>query len=96
MYKFIYCCRLLEFGLSEEALHYCEVISTAICVQPGFYQLDFMIAVYNLASRLKYLDAHYLNGKGEIETMGDPQWLINLQTVIYHQQNQVKAHILKK
>ena len=42
--------------------------------------------VYALASQLKYHDAHYQSGEGELAEMGDPEWLLALQNVLVQMQ----------
>ena len=42
--------------------------------------------VYALASQLKYHDAHYQSGEGELAEMGDPEWLLALQNVLVDMQ----------
>ena len=45
-----------------------------------------MSRVYALASRLKYHDAHYQSGEGELSELGDPEWLLALQNVLVDMQ----------
>ena len=45
-----------------------------------------MTKVYALANQLKYHDAHYQSGEGELAEMGDPEWLLALQGVLVDMQ----------
>ncbi|XP_066548057.1 protein transport protein Sec16B isoform X2 [Amia ocellicauda] len=77
VYKFIYACRLLDYGLASQAFHYCEVIGKALLKQ------DVLPAVLvgeliKLAQRLKLSDPLFSDGAVEGQT-GDPKWLAQLQ-----------------
>ncbi|XP_014669558.1 PREDICTED: protein transport protein Sec16A-like isoform X2 [Priapulus caudatus] len=80
-YKFMYACRLAEFGFLQEALHYCEVLTRAFQPAPALYSENLVAQVYELGSRLKYHDPHYTHGEGEITYMADPDWLTNLSSI---------------
>ncbi|XP_013415161.1 protein transport protein Sec16A isoform X2 [Lingula anatina] len=72
-YKFMYACRLAELGYSEEALTYCEVISSTIQQAPGAYSPVLVKQLYELGSRLKYHDPQTIHSAdGEFD---DPYWL---------------------
>ncbi|XP_022244250.1 uncharacterized protein LOC106461550 isoform X2 [Limulus polyphemus] len=77
-YKFLYATCLVDSGLLEEALHYCEVISETVIKMPQMYSSTLVSQVYELASKLKYHDPHYTQEQGEFEELNDPLWLINL------------------
>ncbi|XP_064457629.1 protein transport protein Sec16A-like isoform X2 [Ornithodoros turicata] len=82
VYKYIHATRLADYGFSEEALHYCEVIAEAIGKSPSSYRTELVAQVYELASRLKYHDPHFSQGQGEVEELGDPAWLVNFAAVL--------------
>ncbi|XP_043212501.1 protein transport protein Sec16A-like isoform X3 [Amphibalanus amphitrite] len=85
--KFIYATRLAEVGLITECLHYCEVIGGLIAKYPSSFNYSLVSRVYALGSQLKYHDAHYQSGEGELSEMGDPEWLLALQNVLVEMQN---------
>ncbi|KAK6194900.1 hypothetical protein SNE40_000435 [Patella caerulea] len=78
VFKFLYACRLAEYGFSQEALHYCEVISRNVQRSPAYYQPPFVKSLYQLADRLKYCDPSRQHGA---EDMADPDWLHHLSVV---------------
>ncbi|KAL5012898.1 hypothetical protein ScPMuIL_011449 [Solemya velum] len=78
-FKFLYACRLAEFGHLQEALHYCEVIGGYIQKTPACYQPTLVRQVYELGNRLKYFDAQRMQSSEDAE---DPVWLINLQKIV--------------
>lgn len=57
---------------------YCKVIADAMVSEPSQYNLDLLMRVLDLASRLKYHDLSYLMGEGENADKPDPQWLVEL------------------
>ncbi|XP_055940834.1 protein transport protein Sec16B-like isoform X2 [Argiope bruennichi] len=87
LYKFLYALRLVEHGFLEEALHYCEIISTKVQEHPHLFQLDFLSEVYKLATQLKYHDPHFLRGQGEFEDQEDPDWIKNLTALVQNFNN---------
>ncbi|GIY88901.1 hypothetical protein CDAR_108152 [Caerostris darwini] len=87
LYKFLYALRLVEHGFFEEALHYCEIISTKVEEHPHLFQLNFISEVFKLATILKYHDPHFLRGQGEFEDQEDPDWLKNLSALVQNFNN---------
>ncbi|KAK8766563.1 hypothetical protein V5799_006659 [Amblyomma americanum] len=69
-YKFLLAMRLAEYGFAQEALQYCEVLAEAMTRHCWSAQLA--TETYELASRLKYHDAHCIQ---ELEELGEPPWL---------------------
>lgn len=84
-YKFLYAIRLLDHGLNSVALHYLEELAQVLVKNP--YQLEEDIRgvlhqVLYLADKLKFLDPMYTTREGEISEMGDPQWLLDLRSMV--------------
>ncbi|XP_067662358.1 protein transport protein Sec16A-like isoform X2 [Haliotis asinina] len=77
VYKFLYASRLAEFGFLQEALHYCEVISTTVQSAPAYFQPAFVKVLYEFSNRLKFYDPQRVH-TAEDE---DPAWLQQLQRV---------------
>jgi len=71
--------RLSEVGLSQEAVHYAEVISNTIMRQPSLYPAQFIQEIYDLGDMLKYSDPLY---NGAASDGGDPQWLTQLLPIL--------------
>ncbi|XP_013096813.2 uncharacterized protein LOC106080064 isoform X1 [Biomphalaria glabrata] len=78
LYKYLYACRLVDYGMSSEALHYLEVISTNIQQYPTMFQPSFVQLVYQLANRLKFSDPQRLQLSEDAE---DPIWLQQLNKI---------------
>nr|XP_006818770.1 PREDICTED: protein transport protein Sec16A-like [Saccoglossus kowalevskii] len=87
VYKFIYAARLAEHGFSSQALQYCEVITSAICLAPQLYNNTLISQLYELGSRLKHHDTQDFSGEDLIE----PGWLIKLHIL----QQQVLEGVIK-
>ena len=85
-FKFLYAVRLLDYGMSSEALHYLEELSLALVKTPlESLDQDLRDQIPNiiyLADKLKYLDPMYTTQQGEISDMDDPAWLTILRTTI--------------
>ncbi|KAH9500770.1 hypothetical protein Btru_076412 [Bulinus truncatus] len=75
LYKYLYACRLVDYGMAAEALHYLEVIATNIQQYPTVFQPSFATLVYQLANRLKFSDPQRLQLSEDAE---DPLWLQQL------------------
>ena len=83
-YKYLYAIRLLDYGLTGEALHYLEELALAVVKDPEAVEHEVksnLHQICNLADRLKYLDPMYTTREGEISEMGDPEWLIQFRKV---------------
>ncbi|KAK7502616.1 hypothetical protein BaRGS_00006191, partial [Batillaria attramentaria] len=78
IYKFLYACRLAEYGLAQEAFHYCEIIALQVLACPARYHPTFVTILYTLASRLKYCDPQKIH---EGYDSADPVWLQQLSGV---------------
>ncbi|XP_071948178.1 uncharacterized protein [Antedon mediterranea] len=76
-YKFIYACRLAEYGFIIQALHYCEVIAKSIAFLPTHYSETLVSQVCQMSDRLKYHDLQYFDGR----ELTQPQWLKDLENV---------------
>uniref|UniRef100_A0A8C6LBA4 Protein transport protein sec16 n=1 Tax=Nothobranchius furzeri TaxID=105023 RepID=A0A8C6LBA4_NOTFU len=66
VYKFLYACRLLDFGLSSQAFHYCEVVGGALLKQR---EPDFVLT----AEVIKV-------GACTRGALREPEWLHRLRT----------------
>ncbi|XP_052828861.1 protein transport protein Sec16A isoform X6 [Octopus bimaculoides] len=76
-YKLLYACRLAEYGLTQEALHYCEVITLSVISNPVYYQLTVVKVLNEISNRLKCYDPQHLQ-QGD---MSDPVWLQQLGNI---------------
>ncbi|XP_078325868.1 uncharacterized protein LOC111124202 isoform X11 [Crassostrea virginica] len=76
-FKFLYACRLAENGFAQEALQYCEAISTVILSSPTLFQPILVKLVYELGNRLKYFDPQKLHAVED----EDPYWLQHLSKI---------------
>ena len=88
-YKYLYAVRLLDFGLTGEALHYLEELALAVTKDPEVLDQEFksnLNQIYNLADKLKFLDPMYTTREGEISEMGDPEWLTQFKKVVENMQ----------
>ncbi|XP_025111637.1 uncharacterized protein LOC112574654 isoform X3 [Pomacea canaliculata] len=75
VYKFLYACRLAEYGLAQEAFNYCEVIAQQVLLCPARYHPAFIASLQSVASQLKHCDPRRLH---EDLDSPDPEWLTNL------------------
>ncbi|XP_073415454.1 protein transport protein Sec16A isoform X4 [Dendrobates tinctorius] len=78
VYKFIYACRLAEYGLSAQAFHYCEVISKTIAKHPSYYSSVLVGQLLEVSSHLRFFDPQ-LKEKPEQELFVEPPWLLRLR-----------------
>ena len=88
-YKYLYAVRLLDFGLTGQALHYLEELALAVTKDPNAVDQEFkpyLNQIYNLADKLKFLDPMYTTREGEISEMGDPDWLTLFQKALENMQ----------
>ena len=88
-YKYLYAVRLLDFGLTGQALHYLEELALAVTKDPNSVDQEFkpyLSQIYNLADKLKFLDPMYTTREGEITEMGDPDWLTQFQKTVENMQ----------
>ncbi|XP_069497251.1 protein transport protein Sec16B [Ambystoma mexicanum] len=73
-YKFIYASRLADYGLTSQALHYCEGIGATLMAQTSGSVL--LTELIKLAERLKFSDP-CLQERPEQEL--EPDWLVRLR-----------------
>ncbi|MBN3289693.1 SC16B protein, partial [Polypterus senegalus] len=79
VYKFVYACRLLDYGLASQAFHYCEVIGKTIVEQE---------TCSPLSNRLKLSDPLF-HERSELAQDLESDWLKRLRQM--HVQSQVEA-----
>nr|XP_056700682.1 protein transport protein Sec16B [Euleptes europaea] len=84
VYKLIYATRLVDYGLTAQALHYCEGAGMALLAQNGNTNPVLLEQVIKLAERLKLSDPRLLD-RPEQDGPLDPDWLIQLRAL--HQQS---------
>ncbi|KAM8930605.1 protein transport protein Sec16B [Pelodytes ibericus] len=78
-YKLIYATRLLDYGLTSLALHYCECIANAVLLHSGSTVL--ISELIKIADRLRYSDPSILE-RPETEQDLEPKWLIQLRSLL--------------
>ncbi|XP_015744071.1 protein transport protein Sec16B isoform X1 [Python bivittatus] len=78
VYKLIYASRLADYGLTAQALHYCEGAGMALLAQNQNIYPVLLEQVIKLAERLKFSDPRLLE-KAEYEMDLEPDWLIELR-----------------
>ncbi|XP_053551396.1 protein transport protein Sec16A [Bombina bombina] len=78
VFKFIYACRLAEYGLSAQAFHYCEVIAKTVLKHPSFYSPVLVSQLLEVSSHLRFFDPQ-LKEKPEQELFIEPPWLLRLR-----------------
>ncbi|XP_069799394.1 protein transport protein Sec16A isoform X2 [Dendropsophus ebraccatus] len=78
VFKFIYACRLAEYGLCAQAFHYCEVISRTITRHPSYYSPVLVGQLLEVSSHLRFFDPQ-LKEKPEQELFVEPPWLLQLR-----------------
>uniref|UniRef100_A0A8C4QKH2 Protein transport protein sec16 n=1 Tax=Eptatretus burgeri TaxID=7764 RepID=A0A8C4QKH2_EPTBU len=88
-FKFLYACRLAEYGLVGQALQYCEVIGHAVLSQPALYSGSLISQLVNISGQLKSFDPA-LRERPDEEQFLDPEWLQRLQ----HLDAQFKAGVI--
>ncbi|XP_075689203.1 protein transport protein Sec16B isoform X2 [Rhinoderma darwinii] len=84
IYKFVYAARLVDYGLTSVALHYCECIASAILLSNSG-SLVLISELIKLAERLKYSDPQLLE-RPEPEQNQEPTWLVQLRALFLHLQ----------
>ncbi|XP_058887566.1 protein transport protein Sec16B isoform X3 [Acipenser ruthenus] len=85
VYKLIYACRLLDYGLASQAFHYCEVIGNAILKLDACSEV-LLGELIKLAERLKLSDPQVHESPEEQQTI-EPDWLKQLR--VRHRQLQM-------
>ncbi|KAM4642733.1 protein transport protein Sec16B [Discoglossus pictus] len=91
VYKLIYATSLLDYGLTSLALHYCECIAAAVLTHSQSVVL--ITELIKLAERLKYSDPRVLD-LPELEHNQEPEWLIQLRSLLRQIQVTTEADIL--
>ncbi|KAG8436832.1 hypothetical protein GDO86_007786 [Hymenochirus boettgeri] len=79
VYKLLYAARLMDYGLTSLALHYCECIASAVLTQPGSTVL--VSELIKLAERLRYSDPRIMD-RPDMEQNLDPEWLSKLRDLL--------------
>ncbi|XP_076821798.1 uncharacterized protein LOC143468458 isoform X2 [Clavelina lepadiformis] len=57
LYKFLYACRLRDYGMTAKAFHYCENISKLIIQTPHAYSVTLVSQLSNMVESLRYHDS---------------------------------------
>ncbi|XP_025070559.1 protein transport protein Sec16B isoform X2 [Alligator sinensis] len=78
VYKLIYASRLVDYGLTSQALYYCEGIGTALLDQPQTRHPVLLAQVIQLAERLKFSDPLLLERPDQEQDL-EPDWLVQLR-----------------
>ncbi|XP_041481435.1 protein transport protein Sec16A-like isoform X2 [Lytechinus variegatus] len=77
-YKFIYACRLADFGFTSQALRYCETIANTIQCSPNYYNSTLVSQVCQLSHRLKHHDPEF----HDLREITEPQWIVPLEAIV--------------
>ncbi|XP_018430599.1 PREDICTED: protein transport protein Sec16B [Nanorana parkeri] len=80
VYKFLYATRLLDYGLTSLALHYCECIAYALLSSDSGSSV-LISELIKLAGRLRYSDPQILE-RPETEQNQEPLWLVQLHALL--------------
>ncbi|XP_068095749.1 protein transport protein Sec16B isoform X2 [Hyperolius riggenbachi] len=80
VYKFLYATRLLDYGLTSLALHYCECIASAL-LSSGSGSSVLISELIKLSERLRYLDPQILEPT-EQDPRQELMWLFQLQALL--------------
>uniref|UniRef100_A0A8C6E8Y1 Protein transport protein sec16 n=1 Tax=Moschus moschiferus TaxID=68415 RepID=A0A8C6E8Y1_MOSMO len=80
VYKLLYASRLADYGLTSQALHYCEAIGTALLSHGESSHPVLLVELIKLAERLKLsdplvLERRHHRGNRDLE----PDWLVHLR-----------------
>ncbi|XP_042320292.1 protein transport protein Sec16B [Sceloporus undulatus] len=78
VYKLIYASYLVDYGLTAQALHYCEGVGMALLTQSQNMYPVLLEQVIKLAERLKLSDPRLLE-RPEQEVTLEPDWLMELR-----------------
>ncbi|XP_066453580.1 protein transport protein Sec16B isoform X2 [Eleutherodactylus coqui] len=84
VYKLVYATRLVDYGLTSVALHYCECIASAL-LSSNSGSLVLISELIKLAERLKYSDPQVLE-QPEPEQNQEVAWLVQLRALFLHLQ----------
>ncbi|KAH0618254.1 hypothetical protein JD844_017281, partial [Phrynosoma platyrhinos] len=78
VYKLIYASYLVDYGLTAQALHYCEGVGMVLLAQNQNMYPVLLEQVIKLAERLKLSDPRLLE-RPEQEVTLEPDWLVELR-----------------
>ncbi|XP_060088465.1 protein transport protein Sec16B [Heteronotia binoei] len=90
VYKLIYATHLTDYGLTAQALHYCEGAGMAFLAQNGNTNPVLLEQVIKLAERLKLSDPRLLE-RPEEDVSLEPDWLLQLRAL--HQQTKEEGNL---
>ncbi|XP_006867162.1 PREDICTED: protein transport protein Sec16B [Chrysochloris asiatica] len=83
VYKLLYASRLADYGLTSQALHYCEAIGVALRSQEESSHPVLLVELIKLAEKLKLSDPLLLERRhGDRDR--EPDWLVQLRR--WHQE----------
>lgn len=82
-YKFLFSCRLLDYGFHLKALMYLEQIYVHIQKNSSIYEASFIERVYELADKLKFYDPVMEKTFADTNDLQfeDQEWLKSLKTI---------------
>ncbi|XP_007667113.2 protein transport protein Sec16B [Ornithorhynchus anatinus] len=89
VYKLIYASRLADYGLTSQALYYCEGISSALLSQTESKHPVLLVELIKLAERLQLSDPLLLERPRRGKTL-EPDWLVHLRD--RHKELEVEKH----
>lgn len=78
VYKFLYASRLADFGLTSQALHYCEAVGTALLSQGESSHPVLLLELIKLAEKLKLSDPLLMERRRGDRDL-EPEWLLGLR-----------------
>ncbi|XP_006887777.1 PREDICTED: protein transport protein Sec16B-like [Elephantulus edwardii] len=78
VYKLLYASRLADYGLTSQALHYCEAISMALLSQRESRHPVLLVELIKLAEKLKLSDPLLLERRRGDRDL-EPDWLVQLR-----------------
>ncbi|XP_049724095.1 protein transport protein Sec16B isoform X1 [Elephas maximus indicus] len=78
VYKLLYASRLADYGLTSQALHYCEAIGVALLSQEEYSHPVLLAELIKLAEKLKLSDPLVLESRCGDRDL-EPDWLVQLR-----------------
>ncbi|XP_045153909.1 protein transport protein Sec16B [Echinops telfairi] len=88
VYKLLYASRLADYGLTSQALHYCEAIGAALLSQGESSHPVLLGELIKLSEKLKLSDPLWLERRRRGDRDPEPDWLVKLRR--QHQELEVK------
>ncbi|XP_075383932.1 protein transport protein Sec16B [Tenrec ecaudatus] len=88
VYKLLYASRLADYGLTSQALHYCEAIGAALLSQEESSHPVLLGELIKLSEKLKLSDPLWLERRRRGDRDPEPDWLAKLRR--QHQELEVK------